>query len=447
MIDKHAPYREVRVSEKHCPWISTDLTDLIRYRDNVKETAIKSRSVDLMTAYKSLRNQVTSLNRHLKKQYFSDKIIATEGNVKGTWETINQLLKKGSKATNIKNLNVDGVEVSCNDDIANFMYDYFCSVGKDLAKDVPDIPNPLINGDYTINTDWSSFHFKGTSSAGVENAIGKLKTTKSLGNDKISSFFIKLVLPHICDSLAKMFNVSIIFWKFKGAWKIARVTQIFKNSETAERSNYRPISVLSILSKLFEKLGFDQLYRYLNRNNLLSPSQSGFKTLHSTVSSLLKETDDWYSTLDDSELVDVVFVDLKKAFDTINHSLLCSELKHYGVQKEELQWLNSYLSERKQYCRVNGKDSQVLTIEIGLPQGSCLCPLLFLVYIDDLPNAIRTCSDTMFADDTSLSVHEKTLHQLNMTLNKDFDYLNSWLMGNKLSLNIVKMHSMITSIR
>ena len=159
--------------EKHCPWISTDLKDLICYRDNVKETAIKKRSVDLTTAYKSLKNLVTSLNRHLKKQYFSEKIITSEGNIKGTWETINQRLNKRSKATNIKNLNVDGVEVSCNYDIANVMYDYFCSVGKDLAKDIPGIPNPLINGDYTINTDWSSFHSKEISSTDVENAIGK----------------------------------------------------------------------------------------------------------------------------------------------------------------------------------------------------------------------------------------------------------------------------------
>ena len=172
--------------------------------------------------------------------------------------------------------------------------------------------------------------------------------TKSL------AFFIKLALPHICDSLAKIFNASIMNGKFPEAWKIARVTPIFKYGETTERSNYRPISVLPLLSKLFEKLAFDQLYRYLNKNNLLSLSQSGFRTLHSTVSSLLKDTDDWYSTLDDSELVGVVFVDLKKAFDTVSHSLLCSKLEHYRVQKEELQWFNSYLSERNQYCRVNG---------------------------------------------------------------------------------------------
>ena len=149
------------------------------------------------------------------------------------------------------------------------MNDYFSSVGKDLVKDISDIPNPLINGDYTINTHWSSFHFKGTSSTDVENAMGKLKATKSLGNDKVSSFFIKLALPHICDSLAKMFNVSIMNGKFPDAWKIARITPIFKNGETTERSNYRPISVFPIRSKLFEKLAFDRLYRYLNKNNLL----------------------------------------------------------------------------------------------------------------------------------------------------------------------------------
>ena len=114
------------------------------------------------------------------------------------------------------------------------MNDYFCSVGKDLAQDIPCIPSPLINGDYTINKDSSTFHFKEISSTDVENVIGKLKTTESLGKEKISGFFIKLALPHICDSLAKMFNVSIMNRKFPEAWKIAWVTLIFKNGETTE---------------------------------------------------------------------------------------------------------------------------------------------------------------------------------------------------------------------
>ena len=123
-----------------------------------------------------------------------------------------------------------------------------------MAKDIPDIPNPLINGDYTINRDWSSFHFKEISSTDARNAIGRLKTTKCLGNNKISSFFIKLALTYICDSLAKMFNVSIMNGKFPEAWQIARATPIFKNGETTEISNYKPISVLPILSILLKNL-------------------------------------------------------------------------------------------------------------------------------------------------------------------------------------------------
>ena len=235
--------------------------------------------------------------------------------------------------------------------------------------------------------------------------------------------------------------------QFPDSWKVARITPIFKEGDKTEKSNYRLISVLPVISKLFEKLVFNQLYHYMKENSLFTSDQSGFLRLHSTLTCLLKMSDDWYNGLDLSKLVRLVFIDLKKAFDTVDHDILCKKLKLYGVQQRELSWFRSYLSNRKQFCRVNGVDSNVAEIEVGVPQGSCLGPLLFLIYINDLPQAVQDSSVTMYADDTSLCHQSHDLTQLNEAINSDLKKLETWLNGNKLSLNVAKTHSMLISTK
>ena len=244
------------------------------------------------------------------------------------------------------------------------------------------------------------------------------------------------------------FSPPITFNFFRtDSWKIARITPIFKDGDRAEKSNYRPISVLPVISKLFEKLVFNQLYQYMKENGLFTSDQSGFLRLHSTLTCLLKMSDDWYTGLDLGKLVGLVFIDLKKAFDTVDHDILCKKLELYGVQLRELSWFRSYLSNRTQFCRVNGVDSDVGEIEVGVPQGSCLGPLLFLIYINDLPQAVQGSSVTMYADDTSLCHQSHDLTQLNEAINSDLTKLESWLQGNKLSLNVAKTHSMLISTK
>ena len=258
---------------------------------------------------------------------------------------------------------------------------------------------------------------------------------------------MKLALPFIENSLAFLFNTSIETSQFPDSWKVARVTPIFKEGDKTEKSNYRPISVLSVISRLFEKLVFDQLYQYMKENGLFSPDQSGFLRLHSTLTCLLKNTDDWYNGLDLGRLVGLVFIDLKKAFDTVDHDILCEKLQIYGVQQRELFWFRSYLSNRKQFCRVNGVALDIQDVEVGVPQGSCLGPLLFLIYINDLPLAVQGSTVSMYADDTSLCHQALNMTQLNGAINNDLKQLDAWLQGNKLSLNVTKTHSMLITTK
>ena len=229
-----------------------------------------------------------------------------------------------------------------------------------------------------------------------------------------------------------MFNTSIETSIFPDSWTIARVTPIYNNGDRADR----PLSVLPVISRLFEKLVTNQMYQHLEDNGLFSSDQSAYLRLHSTLTHLLKNTDDWYNGLDLGKLASLVFIDLKKAFDTVDHEILCQKLVHSGAQPRELAWFRSYLCNRKQFCRVNGVSSKAEGIDVGLPQGSCLGPLLFLIYINDLPQAVQ-----------NLCYQSSDINLLNEAINNDLKQLETWLQDNKLSLNVAKTNSKLVSTK
>ena len=446
VIEKHAPVQKMRVSDKYCPWVNANLRALIKSRDKLKLAACKSKSTLLISSYRQRRNKVNSLNTKLKRQYFSIRVSMFKDNMKETWRTVNVLLNKRSKSTNIEILRDQNKTISNKGEISQSMNSFFCSIGKDLASNIDGGYDPLLLCDYFQNSNAAKFTFKSIYAKQIREAISKLKTSKSFGDDGISSYFLKLAMPYIEDSLVYLFNTSLETSLFPDPWKIARVSPIFKDGDRTEKSNYRPISVLlPVVSRLFEKLVFNQLYQYLNDNCFINSNQSGFRKFHSTITCLLKNTDDWYNGMDTGNLVGMIFVDLKKAFDTVDHQILCRKLESYGILHRELAWFGSYLLDRTQYCSVHGIDSQIENIEVGVPQGSCLGPLLFLVYINDLPRAVSNSTTSMYADDTSLCLQSKDLSRLNEALNEDLEHLDTWLTSNKLSLNVAKTQSMLVS--
>ena len=281
MIEKHAPLRERRVPDKFAPWLTPDLMNMFRTRDRLKAAAIKSKSVLLMEAYKKIRNKANALNTRLKKSYFTDKIHSCEGNIKETWTTINKLINKRSKTTNITSLRVDDETITKPDLIAESMNKYFCSVGEQLSKKIPKKMNSFISSQ--ILAPESNFSFSPVNAEDLTKAMSKFKSSQGFGMDNISSFFLKKSMPILANGLCQIFNMSLSTGKFPDSWKAGRVAPIYKDGSSSENSNYRPISVLPVVSRLFEKLMYDQLYTYLSNNHLLFTGQSGFSTVSFSI--------------------------------------------------------------------------------------------------------------------------------------------------------------------
>ena len=241
----------------------------------------------------------------------------------------------------------------------------------------------------------------------------KFKTSQEQRLDKTSSFFLKDGMPILAEPLAELVNLSLSTGVFPDLWKMARIASIHKADATVERSNYRPISVLTVLSRLFEKLVYDQLYNYFISNEILFLRQSSFRKLHSVLTFLLTCNNDWYLNIDSGQYKSVTFIDLKKAFDIVNDDILQKKLELYGARYKELGWFHSYLPNRMQCRKVNGKLSKFEKVTCGVPQGCCLGPLLFILYINNVPLSLKRSQVNMYANDTSISFSTNSIPLIN----------------------------------
>ena len=213
----------------------------------------------------------------------------------------------------------------------------------------------------------------------------------------------KLAAPFIAPSITKLINLSFSLNVFPSCWKTVKVTPIFKSADPIDVINYRPISVLPILSEIAERHVHNALYSFLCENDLIYITQSGFRSKHSTETALIKIIDDLLFNLDNDRVSGMVLVDYRKAFDMIDHTLLLEKLEVYGLSRDSLQWFTSYLKDRRQLVKLGDKQSSVAIVRHGIPQGSILGPLLFIVFINDLPLYVTSSRIDLYADDTTLS--------------------------------------------
>ena len=287
-----------------------------------------------------------------------------------------------------------------------------------------------------------AFSLKEVTTEYVDKMLGELNITKATGLDGIGARFLKDASPVIAPYITHIINLSLRSGDVPIDFKHAKVTPIYKKGIKSDPSNYRPVSILSVISKVFERVVHDQLYDYINSNNLFYDMQSGFRKSCSTDTCLLFITDFIKKEIDQGKLCGLVLLDLQKAFDTVDHNILLSKLKALGLDGPALRWLRSYLTGRDQRVDVGGVLSDAMPISCGVPQGSVLGPLLFLLYINDMKAA---CSSSLFlyADDSAILVSHKDKEVIQNILAENLEKMRIWLSDNRLSLHLGKTEALL----
>ena len=344
----------------------------------------------------------------------------------------------------VNEVKVDNETFRDDENISEAFNEFFINIGPKLASEVRNLSTNKIETfleDHAVT--FPSFHFSTIPVENVLNTLRHLNVSKGTGLDKIPAKMLRIAADIIALSLTYIFNLSISTGVFVDNWKDARVIPIYKEGDRRILGNYGPISILPIVSKVFEKEIFKQLYKHLNDNNLISKFQSGFRPGHSTITALIQMCDNWYENMDNGKLTGVVFIDIRKAFDSIDHAILLQKLAYYGVSQLEHTWFQSYLANRQQQCHVNGSLSTKREIICGVPQGSILGPLLFLIYINDLPNCLKKTAPCLYADDTQIFASSHDPVELANDINSDLVNVMNWLNVNKLQSHSSKTKLMI----
>ena len=389
---------------------------------------LQTREAKDYSEYAKLRNQVKSQCRKSDRDYEMKIAKDSKKNPKIFYSFTKKKLKVREGIGDLK----DNEEtISSNEGKAECLNRFFCSVFTE--ENLESIPS------FSRNDVYESIECVQFTRETVLKKLRNLNTSKSAGPDNIQTVVLKELAEELAEPIAYLFNASMKEGKLPYIWKDANVTPLFKKGPKNQPSNYRPVSLTCVLCKLMESIIRDNLVDYLQRNNLLSNVQHGFIAQRSCTTNLLATLDAWTQSLDEGNPVDVIYLDFAKAFDSVPHRRLLEKLKAYGITSKLLDWISDFLIGRRQRVCVNGSHSDWSQVVSGVPQGSCLGPVLFIIYINDLPDVVKSLTQ-MYADDTKVYSESNNV-ELQEQLQNDIENLVNWADTWQLRFNADKCHS------
>ena len=418
------------------PWMTTGLIKSCKTKSKLYLKFIKNPTAPNKLKFVTYRNKFKSLRIKAEKNYYASEFLRGKNDLKYTWKVIRSILNSNNKTSKIDELCVNGTKVTDANIMAEKLNSYFSSIAQTLSDNIPQSHRTFES--YLTPSLPDSFALSPTTPMEIISLNHSLKLTHSPGPDDINPNITSSVLNLLAIPISEIINSSFSTGIVPPALKMARVIPIFKQGNKSDPCNYRPISVLPYFSKLFEKAMYNRLYDYVTKKKLLYINQHGFQAGHSTAMSLLNIQDKISEAIENNEFSVGLFLDLSKAFDSVDHKILIKKLENYGIRGLPLSWFKDYLDCRQQQVQCNNKLSKFNIIKFGVPQGSILGPLLFLLFINDLPHVSSILHFELFADDSNVFISHKSHEKIFQIMNSELHGVGDWFKANRLSLNLSK---------
>ena len=473
-----APVKVFQPRKHFAPWLSDDTKTLMTQRDSAQVRYNSSLRAEDWEPYRLLRNKVTMKLKNEKIMWSKANIERSEGEKDGRriWKNVLGWLGWG-KSTGGPSKLVDPLTKqleTSTQKLADIMNQFYITKVKQIRAMLPNIGDPLQILRRLTEGKTAKFSFSAVHPNEINRMILSLKNTKTCGVDMLDTYIIKLARPFIVPAVTHIVNASLTTLVFPQSWKISKTVPLYKGSgERTSPSSWRPVSLLPVLSKCLERCVHNQIVSYMDSNKFFHPSQHAYRTHHSTTTALLTMYDSWVDAADKGKTVGVALCDMSAAFDVVDTELLLKTCKQFGFEREAVQWIWSFLTDRSQAVHIGGSVSTTLPLEVGLPQGSILGPLLYSIFTCAFPEVIHNqncpqrrenaaesatnvkftteCDEcgniTCFADDSSYSAAAETPDDLSGKLTHNFGVISSALTEQRLKINETKTHLLVMSTR